>query len=93
MAGSLLYGPGVAIVEIPGNLVQAGSAVLLSSLVVYAIRRGRNLFSIAFSFFPAFLYGGELLLLPQVEIAENDELSGEYLERFFPQSEGCILVR
>ncbi|HOA99290.1 MAG TPA: ECF transporter S component [Candidatus Atribacteria bacterium] len=42
LAGSLLYGPGVAIVEIPGNLVQAGSAVLLSSLVVYAIRRGEK---------------------------------------------------
>jgi len=42
LAGSLLYGPGVAIVEIPGNLVQAGSAILLSSLVVYAIRRGEK---------------------------------------------------
>lgn len=42
LAGSLLYGPGVAIVEIPGNLVQVGSAILLSSLVVYAIRRGEK---------------------------------------------------
>jgi len=42
LAGSLLYGPGVAIIEIPGNLVQAGSAVFLSSLVVYAIRKGEK---------------------------------------------------
>ncbi|MDK2896589.1 MAG: hypothetical protein PWP04_709 [Candidatus Atribacteria bacterium] len=42
LAGTLLYGAGAALVEIPGNLVQAGSAVLLSSLLVYAVRKAEK---------------------------------------------------
>ncbi|QPM68235.1 ECF transporter S component [Atribacter laminatus] len=40
-----LYGLGAALVEIPGNLIQAGSAVIISLLLFYAIKRVEKVYT------------------------------------------------
>jgi uncharacterized membrane protein len=39
LVGTRLYGMGAALFEIQGNLIQAGSAVIISLLLFYAIKR------------------------------------------------------
>jgi len=40
-----MYGMGAALVEIPGNLIQAGSAVIISLLLFFAVKRVEKTFT------------------------------------------------
>jgi len=45
---TVLYGTGAALVEVPGNLIQGGSSVVISMLLFYAIKRvERTFFKVA----------------------------------------------
>jgi len=41
---TFMYGAGAALIEVPGNLIQAGSAVVLSLLLYYAVKRVEKTF-------------------------------------------------